>query len=261
MNTNIFLKLLGYFSIKAETILGVFLVGIIGLLIIKKAELTLTKAFSKTKMDPTLNSFLKNLVSIVLKMVLLLTVLSMSGVKIASLLAVLGAASLALGLSLQTSLSNIAGGVILLILRPFRVGDIIDTGVMNGRVHAIQIFNTVIKSQDNKTIYVPNAKIIGESIVNHTIENKRRIDITLPVSNKSDIKVVKSCVQEILNLNEAILKDPEPTVNISEWAGVSLPITIRAWCKGPEDIQHIKHELIEAIKVAFDAKGIELPTA
>ena len=258
MNSMLILKnFTTYLSLRLEPIAGVLLVAGVGWLIIKRMESVILKAFVKMRLDPTLSIFLKNLISIVLKVILFMTVLSMAGVKIASILAVLGAASLALGLSLQSSLSNIAGGVILLAIRPFRVGDVIEIGVFSGKVHAIQIFNTVIKTADNKTIFIPNAKLIGESITNASIESKRRLDITFPVAPNTDIKKAKSLIQEILNKNEDIIRDPEPAVYLGEWGAAGLPIGIRVWCKNA-DYLTIKQDVIESVKGVFDDNGIQI---
>jgi small conductance mechanosensitive channel len=182
----------------------------------------------------------------------------MIGVKTTSFVAVLGAAGLALGFALQGSLSNFAGGVMILLFKPFKVGDIIEAQGHRGKVDEIRIFNTIIKTLDNKTIIIPNGEVSGNSIINYTAEPTRRVDMTFGIGYDDDIGKVKSVLKRVIDSDERILEDPAPMIVVSEHGGSSVNFAVRPWVK-TEDYWGVYFDMHEKVKLAFDEEGISIP--
>ncbi len=231
---------------------------LVGLWIIKILVRTLKKGMEKSKMDESLSKFLGSFLSILLKILLLITVATMLGIEATSFIAVLGAAGLAVGLALQGSLSNFAGGVLILVFKPFKVGDFIDAQGFLGRVDSIQVLNTVLKTPDNKTIIIPNGSLANGTITNFTTEPKRRVDMAFGIGYGDDIAKAKEVLKRLVNEDERILKDPEPVVVVSGLGESSVDFAVRAWCDAG-DYWGIYFEMQEKVKMAFDQAGISIP--
>lgn len=225
----------------------------------------LTKAFGRVIDKRTsgvegksLNSFLKTLFNAILKVLLFVTVASRLGVETTSLAAVIGAAGLAIGLSLQGSLSNLAGGVLILILKPFKVGEFIEVNGHSGTVKEIQIFYTHMNTVDNKLIIMPNGSVSNASLTNYSREPIRRIGHTIGVGYDADLKQTKDILMEILKRHELVLEDPEPAVVLTTLNTNSVDFAMRGWVKA-EDYWGVFSELLEEAKLELDKAGIDIP--
>jgi len=231
---------------------------LIGLWVIKLLVKGMDKAMVKGNIDLSLRKFLIRLANIAMKVLLLISVASMMGIATTSFIAVIGAAGLAVGLALQGSLSNFAGGVLILIFRPFKVGDVIETQGHIGKVHDIQVFNTVLKTPDNKTIIIPNGAVSNGSIVNFSTEETRRVDMTFGIGYEDDIQKAKAILNEMLSKDERVLKEPAPQVVLSELADSSVNFAVRAWVKSA-DYWDLFFDMQEEVKLAFDQNKISIP--
>ena len=249
------IKLIVEYSPKIITALVILIVGLWLAKIITKY---VQKLMIKRGMDETLTKFLSDLVNWTLKALLFVTVISQLGVPATSFVAILGAASLAVGLALQGSLANFAGGALIMIFKPFKVGDLIEAQGELGVVKEIQIFVTKLLNPQNKLIIIPNGTLSNGNITNYTEEGKLRIDLTFGASYDSDIKQTKDVLLEVLTSNEKVLKDPAPTVNVSELADSSVNFAVRPWVK-PEHYWDVYFETTENVKKALDKAGIEIP--
>jgi len=230
----------------------------VGLWIINRVvRLTLT-GMEKTNTEPTLAKFLSNLVSVGLKALLLISVASMIGIETTSFIAILGAAGLAVGLALQGSLANFAGGVLVLLFKPFKVGDFVDAQGVMGTVAEIQIFNTVIKTGDNKRIIVPNGAISNGIITNFSAEDTRRVDFVFGIGYDDDIAKAKSVLERLFSSDERVFADPAPLIVVSELADSSVNITVRAWANA-SDYWGLYFGMTELVKITFDQEGISIP--
>lgn len=231
---------------------------IVGLWVIRIISKMIEKVMLKHEYDLSLQKFLVRLISISLKAMLFISVISMVGVKTTSFVAVLGAAGLALGFALQGSLSNFAGGVMILLFKPFKIGDVIESQGYTGKVEEIRIFNTIIKTFDNKTIIIPNGAVSGGSIINYTAEPIRRVDMTFGIGYDDDITRVKSVLRRLVDSDERILKDPAPMIVVSEHGDSSVNFFVRPWCK-TEDYWGVYFDMHEKVKLAFDEEDITIP--
>ncbi|MEM7077661.1 MAG: mechanosensitive ion channel domain-containing protein [Pseudomonadota bacterium] len=242
----------------APGILLAILFLIIGLWVIGRVVKLLEAGLQRSQTDATLAKFLTSLVSIILKALLFISAASMVGVETTSFVAILGAAGLAIGLALQGSLSNFAGGVLILLFRPYKVGDFVEAQGVSGSVAEIQIFNTVLLTPDNKRIIVPNGAISNGIITNYSAEPKRRIDFVFGIGYDDDIALAKQTLMEIFSADERIHADPAPFVVLSELADSSVNFTCRVWADAG-DYWGIYFDTTEAVKVTFDAKGLSIP--
>ncbi|MGL1959132.1 MAG: mechanosensitive ion channel [Colwellia sp.] len=231
---------------------------IIGLLVIRGVGKLLTISMERSKVDPTLIPFMSSLVSWMLKALLFISVASMVGIATTSFIAVLGAAGLAIGLALQGSLSNFAGGVLLMIFKPYKVGDLIESQGHLGVVKEVQIFNTIILSPQSKRIIIPNGAVSNGSIVNYTAEGKIRVDLTIGVSYGADIDQTKEVLMAVLQANDKVMKEPAPFVGVSEMADSSVNFAVRPHCL-PEHYWNVYFEVNEAVKKALDNNSISIP--
>ena len=234
------------------------LVLIIGLWIIKIIVKSLTRLMEKKNTDPSLIPFLKSLLSILLKVMLAISVLGMLGIEMTSFIAILGAAGLAVGLALSGTLQNFAGGVMLLIFKPFKVGDFIDAQGFMGTVHEIQIFNTILKTPDNKTIIIPNAGISTGAMTNFSTEPTRRVDFSFGIGYSDDIDKARSVLDGLIKADSRIHNDPEPFIAIGELGDSSVNFTVRVWADSA-DYWGIHFEMLEKVKKTFDKEGISIP--
>ncbi len=234
------------------------IVLIVGLMIIKFIVKTAKKAMKKSDIDSTLSSFLGAILSAILKVSLFLSIASIVGVEVTSFLAILGAAGLAIGLALQGSLSNFAGSAIIMLLRPYKVGDYIETQGQSGTVDEIQIFHTVLKTPDNKVITVPNGAVANGSITNYSAMPTRRVDFVFGIGYDDDIDQAKAILERLVTEEERILKDPAHFIAVKEMADSSVNFVVRAWAK-TLDYWGIYFDMQEKVKKAFDAEGVSIP--
>ena len=231
---------------------------VLGLWVIRILSRGFSKIMKKSKIDVSLEKFLLSLVRILLKILLVITVISMLGVEMTSFIAILGAAGLAVGLALQGSLANFAGGVLLLLFKPFKVDDFIEAQGYFGKVSAIQVFNTVLKTADNKTIVIPNGILSNGSITNYTTEETRRIEWTFGIGYGDDIKKAKEILNELVRSDGRILSEPASLVAVSALAESSVDFVVRVWVKS-ENYWDVYFDLLEKVKLTFDQKGISIP--
>ena len=239
-------------------ILGAIAIYIIGSWVIKKITRVVRKAMLAKNYDEALQKFLVNLVSWALKIFLIITVISTLGVETTSLAALIAAAGLAVGLALQGSLANFAGGVLLIIFKPFDIGDLIEAQGITGVVKEIAIFTTKLTTPDNKLAIIPNGAMGNGNIVNYTAEGKIRVDTVVGIGYGEDMKKAKEVLLEVLTSNPKVLKDPAPFVGVSELADSSVNLVVRPYCT-PGDYWDVYFATIEGTKVALDKAGIEIP--
>lgn len=233
-------------------------VFIVGSIIIRMITGAMKRLFEKKDYDETLERFLLSLTSIILKILLIVTVVTMLGVQMTSFVAILGGAGLAIGMALSGTLQNFAGGVMLLIFRPYKVGDVIEAQGHVGKVEEIQIFNTVLITPDNKTIIIPNSPISTDSIVNYSEQGSRRVDFTIGIGYDDDIDQAKEVILGVISKDERVHKDPAPFIAVAELADSSVNFTLRVW-GDVADYWGIYFDNLEAIKKALDAANISIP--
>ncbi len=234
------------------------LVLIIGLWIIGMIVKGFNKASTRSKMDGSLQKFLSSLFGMALKAMLLISVISMLGIETTSFVAVLGAAGLAVGFALQGSLGNFAGGVLLLIFKPFKVGDFIDGAGHKGTVHSIEVLATTLKTPDNVRIIIPNGALSSSSITNYSTESTRRVDFVFGIGYGDDMKKAKDIIKSIVDSDSRVLKDPEPFIAIGNLGDSAVDITTRVWVNAA-DYWSLYFDTTESVKAAFDAQNISIP--
>lgn len=244
------------FLIKVVIALAIFFIG-------KKVARWITdfslQSLNKTgQIDKTLETFLSSVIYGILLVVVILSALGQLGVQTTSFIAILGAVGLAVGLAFQSTLSNISAGVMIIIFKPIKVGEFVEAGGASGVVEEINIFNTMMKTGDNKIIIVANSRVIGGNITNYSRKETRRVDTVFGIGYDDDLKLAKETLIEILNNDERILKEPEPFVAVSELADSSVNFVTRAWVKS-EDYWAVKFDTIEKVKLTFDEKNISIP--
>lgn len=234
------------------------IVLIIGLWVIGIITRGIGKAMVKRDVDPSLGPFLKSLIGAILKVMLLISVVGMVGVEATSFVAVLGAMGLAVGLALQGTLQNFAGGVIILLLKPFKVGDVIDATGYLGSVHSIQIFNTYLKTPDNKTIIIPNGALANSSMTNYSTEPRRRVDWTFGVGYGDSTEKTRETIMELIKADSRILSDPEPFIALSELGDSSVNFVVRVWVEAA-DYWGVNFDMNENIYNKFNEVGLNIP--
>lgn len=231
---------------------------IVGLWLIGLVTKVTRKSMDKTKADKTLIPFITNLVSWLLKVLLFISVASMVGVATTSFIAVLGAAGLAIGLALQGSLGNFAGGVLILIFKPYNVGDLIESQGHLGVVKELQIFNTILLTPNNKRVIIPNGAVSNGAIVNYSAEGILRVDLVIGIAYESDIPKAKEVLYKVMADHELVLKDPASQVAVSELADSSVNLVVRPWCT-VADYWQVYFDITEAAKAGLEASGISIP--
>lgn len=249
---------LNFIKLYALNVVIAILILIIGLWLAKKVVKISQKLMAKRGIDETLQKFLGDLLGWGLKILVFITAISQVGVETTSFIAILGAAGLAVGLALQGSLANFAGGALIMIFKPFKVGDLIEAQGEIGVVKEIQIFVTKISSPGNKLVIIPNGTLSNGNIKNYTELGTLRVDLTFGVSYDADIKKTKEVLMEVLTSNDKVLKDPAPGVMVSELADSSVNFAVRPWST-PANYWDVYFETIEATKYALDKAGIEIP--
>lgn len=231
---------------------------IVGLWLISRFTKGLKKLFTLRSLEHTLQSFLLSVISITLKILLVISVITMIGVQMTSFIALLGAIGLAFGMALSGTLQNFAGGVVLLIFKPFKVGDFIEAQGYMGTVREMQIFHTVLNTPDNKIVIIPNGGLSSGSMINFSKEPQRRVEWTIGIGYSDNIDEAKRIIRGILVADERILKDPEPLVAVSSLGESSVDLVTRAWVEAPE-YWNVFFDTNEKVKKAFDAQGISIP--
>lgn len=257
-NPSFFSKLLQKFLDFLPTLLTAAFVYILGCVVNKVIVRLLGKGLKHSRIDKTVHGFLESVVKVTLLCLIIIIVLAILGIPTTSIIAVLGSAGIAIGLALKDSLSNIAGGVIVLMGKTFRVGDYVSINGTEGVVREISIFSTNMVTVDNKSIYIPNGIVANATIVNFTKEKTRRVDHTMSISYDNDVKKAISVIKSVLDNNAKILVSPEPFVRICAYSASSVDITVRAWVNS-DDYWDIYFDLLEEIKEAFDKNGIVIP--
>ena len=262
INTQLYVKYfdmaLNYASVYSFKILGALVIFIVGRWFVKKLTILSKQLMLKSKLDTTLVEFSQSIIYFILLLAVIIASLNALGIETTSFVAVFGAVGLAVGLALQGSLANIGAAVLIMFFRPFKIGDTVDVAGAMGTVDEINLFSTTITPIDNRTIIIPNAKIIAGNITNFSMQEKRRLDITVGISYEDDLKAAKNVFLELLRSNEKIIQDPEPFVGVLELADNSVNLALRAWVKS-EDYGDIRFEVFESIKLACDAHGISIP--
>lgn len=243
------------YSPKLISAIIILFVGLWATSIITKL---IKKLMRKREIEPTLVLFIGNLIFWALRILVLVTVITQLGIGTSSFVAILGAAGLAIGLALQGSLSNFAGGVLIILLKPFKVGDVIEAQGIIGTVKEIKMFSTIVTLPENKQAIIPNASLSNDNIINYTVNGTLRIDLIIGVDYGSNFKQVKDVVFEILESHPLILKDPKPSVFVTTLNNSSVDFAIRPWTKAG-DYWTVRAEIIESCKLAFDKAGIEIP--
>ncbi len=231
---------------------------IVGLWFIKILATAIGKIMVKRNVNPSLTTFLRSFISGLLKVLLAIAVMDMIGIAMTSFIAILGAAGLAIGMALSGTLKNFAGGVVLLLLKPFKVGDFIESQGFSGTVTEIEIFHTILKTPDNKTIIIPNGPLSTGSVINYSTESTRRIDFTFSIGYGDDIDKARNVLQSLIDKEERILKEPEPQIVVSELADSSVNFAVKTWVNSV-DYWPVKYLMTENVKKTFDQENISIP--
>lgn len=247
-----------YLISKLPSVIAAVVILVVGVWISKRISNLVGRLMERQGIDITLVNFLKGLVYYLLVLIVLIVAAAQLGINTASFLTILGTIGLAVGLALKDSLSNFAAGVMLILFRPFRVGDVVSVSGVTGKVESISLFNTIFTTPDNQKIIIPNGKIMGDIITNITANDTRRIDLVVGVSYEDDIEKAKETLMEILNEDPRILKEPAPTVAVAELADSSVNLVVRPWVK-TGDYWAVRFDLVEKIKKVFDERGISIP--
>lgn len=241
-----------------QNLLLCIVIYFVGRKLIKYVKVFVNKLLSKQNFDPSVVSFLKSLIDIVLTAALLITIVNILGINNSSFVAILASAGVAMGMAMSGTLQNFAGGVMILVFRPYRIGDYIQAQGQEGTVKEIHIFNTEITTLDNKTVFIPNGGLSSNVIVNYNSKNTRRIDLLIGVEYGTDYNFAKSTIKDILQSDERILPDPAPAIVLKTLNESSVDIWIRVWVNTP-DYWDVHFNLNEQIYKTFGKKGIGIP--
>ncbi len=231
---------------------------IVGRWLAKSIKNVAKRLMSKAEMDEILTNFVGNMLYFALLIVVVIAALDRLGINTTSVMAIFAAAGLAVGLALKDSLSNFAAGVMLVFFKPFKAGDFIEAAGITGVVEQLRIFSTVMRTGDNREITIPNSHIYGGTIVNFSARDTRRIDLIFGIGYEDNIKQAKALIDEAMNEDERILKDPEPVILLMELADSSVNFAVRPWVNSP-DYWVVRGDLMERVKEKFDANGISIP--
>lgn len=239
-------------------LIGAILVLLIGNFIVRMVTKGMKRMFERSKINDSLRPFLVSLTNIVLRTLLILSVLGMLGIEMTSFIAILASAGLAIGMALSGTLQNFAGGILILLLKPYKVGDYIDTGSYSGTVSEIQIFNTILKTVDNKVVILPNGGMSVNSLINYSTESQRRVDWTFGIAYGDDYDKAKSVLKRLCDEDSRILKDPATFIALSELADSSVNIVVRAWVKS-ENYWDVFFAMNEKVYKTFTKEGLNIP--
>jgi small conductance mechanosensitive channel len=249
---NRFINVLINYSPK---LVSAFIILFVGIYAIRLINRIIKRVMIKRELDPTLTKFLADILNWVLRVLLFVTFISNLGIETSSFVAILGAMGLAVGLSLQGSLSNFAGGMLIILFKPFKVGDTIEAQGVIGSVSEIQIFVTKLITANNQTIFVPNGSLSNGTIINYSLQGFRRADLTVAISYDTDIKKAKDIITEVLKNNPKVLKTPVAEVSVKNLTDSAIQLAVRPWANN-EDFGAVFAETLENCKSAFDAAGI-----
>lgn len=258
MLQNILPRIQEWLALYGMKIIAAILIFLIGRWIAKILKNLVHKIMTKNNVDATLISFVGSMIYFALITFVIIAALNQLGVQTTSFIAVIGAAGLAIGLALQGSLANFAAGVLLIIFRPFKAGDYIEGAGVAGSVEEIEIFTTQLKTPDNRTIIVPNAKLSGDNIVNYSAKVTRRVDLVVGVGYGDDLEKVKEVLKQIVSADSRVLTEPAPTIAVSELGDNCVNLVLRPWVN-TSDYWAVYFDLTETIKKRFDAEGISIP--
>lgn len=239
-------------------VIGAILIFLIGKWVANKLTKVVSTLMERSKVDTTLIRFAENVIYVLLMVVVILAALNGLGVETTSFVAILGAAGLAIGLALQGTLGNVGSGVLLVLFRPFKVGDVVQVAGQTGSVEAISLFATMLNTPDNKVIIIPNSAVTGGNITNFSTKETRRVDLTFGIGYDDDLRAAKAVLESIVSSDERVLKDPAPFVAVSELADSSVNFVVRVWVKSA-DYWGVYFDTIETVKLTFDEKGISIP--
>jgi len=248
----------GLLTVYGLKVIAAAVIFIIGRWVALGVAKLIKRIMIKSKVDETLVSFVRHLSYVTLLAFVVIAALNQLGIQTASFIAVMGAAGLAIGLALQGSLGNFAAGVLMIIFKPFKVGDFIEGGGVAGTVEHIEIFTTQLKTPDNKTIIVPNAKLTGDNITNFNVKGTRRVEFLFGIGYGDDIDKARRIIKEIIDKDERVMKEPEPVIVVSELADSSVNLTVRAWTSAA-DYWSFYFDTIENVKKQFDNQGVSIP--
>jgi small conductance mechanosensitive channel len=243
------------FLMSLAAAIAIFVIGRIAIRIVTSG---MRKTMQRHEVDRTLQSFVTNIVRIVLLIVVILMALGTLGVQTTSFVAILGAAGLAIGLALQGSLSNFAAGVLIVFFRPYKSGDYIEAAGVSGTVEDVQILTTILKTPDNKRVIVPNGQVMGDVITNYSANDTRRVDLVFGVGYGDDLDKVKKALQDVVAADSRVLAEPAPTIAVLELADSSVNFVCRPWVK-TADYWSVWFDMTETVKKRFDAEGITIP--
>jgi small conductance mechanosensitive channel len=251
-------RFLDWIFLYGPKVIGAIVVFILGLYVTNWLTRQVMRGMNRRHLDVSLQSFLSSMIGVGLKILLLITVAGMLGIQTTSFIAVIGAMGLAVGLALQGSLANFAGGVLILVFKPFKVGDVIESQGQTGAVSEIQIFNTILLTGENKTVILSNGAVSNNTIVNYSKHGTLRVDITLAVSPSNDIQKVKQVMEGVMASHPKVLKNPKATVNILRMGDGAVTLAIRPYST-TEDYWDVYFDLQESLKVALEANAIAAP--
>lgn len=241
-----------------KSILLAILIFVVGRYLIKFINKMIGRMMERKKVEPTIQSFLKSFINVLLTILLIITTVSALGVNTTSFAALLASAGVAVGMALSGNLQNLAGGIILLLFKPYKVGDYIEAQGVSGTVKEIQIFHTIILTVDNKQVYVPNGALSSGSVINYSSEPLRRVDLTVSVEYGTQVDTVKQALEDIIKADGRILTDPKPFVALGNLASSSIDFTVRTWVKGA-DYWPVYFDLTRNVYEEFNRRGIGFP--
>lgn len=243
---------------KAPLILAAAAIVVVGFVVSNLIGKLVVKGLRAKGVDPSIHSFIKTVITLILKFVFILSALSTLGFDINSFVTALGAAGITAGLGLQSSISQLASGIQILANHPFKSGDYIDVGTVSGKVQEIKMMYTVLVTVDNKRVIIPNSYITTNNIINYNAEDRRRLDLVFSISYDADIEKAKQVIREVIAKNDLILTDPEPLIAVKEHAASSVNLACLIWCSS-DDYWDIFYYMQEAVKVSFDKNKISIP--
>ena len=258
-NLNLFLDKILDLSISAgKNILMALLVYIVGRFLIKSVRNLLEKALVHRKLDPVVRTFMQSMLNIVLNILLIISVIGALGVNTTSFAALLASAGVAIGMALSGNLQNFAGGLVILVFKPYRVGDFIEAQGVQGTVREIQIFHTILNTVDNKEVYVPNGSMSNAVVVNYNRNATRRLDWTIGIDYGEDVKKASDVIREVLAADKRVLAEPAPFIAVGALADSSVNIVVRVWVN-TSDYWGVHHETLQNIYNSFNERGINFP--
>ena len=258
MESNVVQQIYNWITTSGQNVVGAVLTLIIGWIIARILRNVFKRMMTRNDLDPGLTNFVGNMIYALIMVFTVVATLARFGIQTGSFIAVLGAAGFAVGFALQGSLANFAAGVMLLVFRPFKVGDFVEAAGVSGSVQEIRLFTTILFTPDNVCIIVPNGKLFGDIIKNYTTNDLRRIDLVIGIGYGSSIANAVDTTMGLINADQRILTDPAPMIAVSELADSSVNLVVRPWVK-KEDYWSVKFDLTQSIKETFDKNNIEIP--